>query len=113
MDSATARRETARQNRETALRDLQTNVSSDWNQLAAARIRSENARLSSKISEDVFESYVRQYTTGRKGWLEVLNSAQESASAKMAVADSSAQVTRSALRLRLLTGNLIMSPATH
>lgn len=113
VDSATARRETARQNRETALRDLQTNVSNDWNQLAAARIRSENARLSSKISEDVFESYVRQYTTGRKGWLEVLNSAQESASAKMAVADSSAQVTRSALRLRLLTGNLIMSPAIN
>lgn len=111
VDSANAKREAARQNRETALRDLQMSISTDWNQLLAARLRFENATLSSKISDDVFESYVRQYTTGRKGWLEVLNSAQETAVANMAAADASAQVTRSALRLRLLTGNLKISLA--
>ena len=113
VDSAKAKREAARQNRDTTLRDLQMNISTDWNLLVAARLRSENAMLSSKISDEVFESYVRQYTTGRKGWLEVLNSVQEAANAKMSAADSTAQITRSALRLRLLTGNLNISPVTN
>ncbi len=113
VDSATAKRQAARQNRDTALLDLQQSISTDWNQLISARLRFENSTQSSKISNEVFESYVRQYTTGRKGWLEVLNSAQETASAEMAAADASAQITRSALRLRLLTGNLKMSPATN
>lgn len=113
VDSAIAKREAARQNRDTALRDLETSISSDWNQLVAARLRYENAALSSKISNDVFESYVRQYTAGRKSWLEVLNSVQEAASADMAAADASAQITRSALRLRLLTGNLKISPTAN
>lgn len=113
VDSANAKRQAARQNHETALRDLQISISTDWNQLVAARLRFENATLSGKISDDVFESYVRQYTTGRKGWLDVLNSAQEAASAKMAAADASAQITRSALRLRLLTGNLKFLPVTN
>lgn len=113
VDSATAKRQATRQNRDAALRDLQQTISTDWNQLVAARLRYENSTLSSKISADVFESYVRQYTTGRKGWLDVLNSAQEAASAEMAAADASAQITRSALRLRLLTGNLKISPATN
>lgn len=113
VDSATAKRQAARQNRDSALRDLQQSISTDWNELVAARLRFENATLSGKISDDVFESYVRQYTTGRKGWLDVLNSAQEAASSKMAAADASAQITRSALRLRLLTGNLKIAPATN
>jgi adhesin transport system outer membrane protein len=106
VDSATAKRQAARQNRDTALRDLRVTISTGWNQLVAARLRYENATLSSKISGEVFESYVRQYTTGRKGWLDVMNSAQEAANAEMAAADASAQITSSALRLRLLTGNL-------
>lgn len=112
VDSATAKRQAARLNRDSAVRDLQMNISSDWNLLVAARLRFDNATLSSKISNEVYESYVRQYSTGRKGWLEVLNSAQESALADMTLADASAQITRSALRLRLLTGNLKFSTAT-
>ena len=106
VDSATAKRQAARLNRDSAMRDLQINISTDWNLLVAARLRFDNATLSSKITNEVYESYVRQYTTGRKGWLEVLNSAQEAAQADMTAADASAQITRSALRLRLLTGNL-------
>lgn len=113
VSSAASRRQAIRLNRDAALRDLQINISTDWNILTGARLRFENSTTSGKISDDVFESYVRQYTIGRKGWLEVLNAAQEASHAKMAAADAAAQINRSTLRLRLMTGNLNIAPTTN
>ncbi|MBI4293741.1 MAG: TolC family protein [Betaproteobacteria bacterium] len=105
VEAAIARRDAARQQRETALRDLKERVSMDWDELAAARKRLENARLASSSSKEVYESYTRQYTAGRKTWLDVLNTVRESTQSEVAVTDSSAQVTGAALRLGLVTGN--------
>lgn len=113
VSSAIARREATRQNHGAALRDLQISISTDWNTLTGARLRFENSTISGKISDEVFESYVRQYTVGKKGWLDVLNSAQEASAAKMAAADAAAQINRASLRLRLQTGNLKIQPKTN
>ncbi len=106
VDAAIARRDAARLQRETALRDLRERVSMDWDELLAARARLENATRASTSSKDVFESYARQYTAGRKTWLDVLNTVRESTQSDVAVADASAQVTGALLRLRLATGKL-------
>lgn len=106
VDAAIAKREAVRLQRETALRDLQERVAMDWNEWVAARTRLDNARRASSSAKEVFESYTRQYTAGRKTWLDVLNTVRESTQSEMAVADAYAQLTGASLRLRLVTGNL-------
>jgi adhesin transport system outer membrane protein len=106
VDAAIGRRDAARQQRETALRDLRERIFIDWDELQAARVRLENATLASRSSKEVYESYTRQYTAGRKNWLDVLNTVRESTQSDVAATDASAQVTGALLRLRSMTGNL-------
>lgn len=104
VEGAVARREAVRRDRETAQRDLLDQVSQDWNTWTAARARLENARLASLGSTEVYESYARQYTTGRKSWLDVMNAVREAAQSELAVADAAAQAASAALRLRVRSG---------
>lgn len=104
--AAQARREAAQQEREIALRDLNERVSTDWDELAASRVRLENASLASVSAKQVYESYARLFTTGRKTWLDVLNTVRESTQSDLVAIDSQAQITGAALRLRLVTGKL-------
>jgi len=106
VNAAIARREAVRQSSEAALRDLRERVNMDWNELVAARLRLDNARQARAMSTEVFESYARQYTTGRKTWIDVLNAVREATQSDFAVADADAQAAAAALRLRLLTGGL-------
>jgi adhesin transport system outer membrane protein len=106
VDGAISRRETARQARETAERDLRDTVSLDWNEWEAARQRLENANHTKALATEVFESYTRLYTTGRKSWLEVLNAVLEATQAQFAVEDARTQALAASLRLRVQTGML-------
>jgi adhesin transport system outer membrane protein len=106
IEAASARRDSIRLQRETARRDLQERVAIDWDEWMAARNRLENARLASSNAKEVSESYTRQYTAGRKTWLDVLNTIRESTQSDVAVVDAYAQVTGALLRLRLETGNM-------
>jgi len=106
VDAAIAKREATRLQRETALRDLRERVSVDWDDLIASRKRLENSVLASTSSKEVYESYARQYTAGRKTWLDVLNTVRESTQSDVAAVDARAQVTGAKLRLQLETGNL-------
>lgn len=106
VDAAMARRNAAQQQSETALRDLRERLTMDWDEWLAARARLENATLASKEAREVFASYKRQYTAGRKTWLDVLNTIRESTQSDVAATDAGAQATGAALRLSLLSGNL-------
>ena len=106
VDSALAKLDAARLQRETAVRDLQERLSMDWDELLAARMRFENASLASKASKEVVESYTRQFTAGRKTWLDVLNTVRESTQSDVAASDASAQAAGASLRLKLNTGTL-------
>jgi adhesin transport system outer membrane protein len=106
VEAAVAKREAARLQRETALRDLQERVSLDWEEAEAARTRFANATIASRSAREVYESYTRQFTAGRKTWLDVLNAVRESTQSEVAVMDASAQAAAASLRLRLVTGNL-------
>lgn len=106
IEAASARQQSALYDREAALRDIREKISIDWNELTAARIRYQNAALDRTVSTEVFDSYTRQYTTGRKTWIDVLNAIREATQSELALADAGSQITGAALRLRLLTGNL-------
>lgn len=105
-DAAVARREAARMAREAAERDLRERVTQDWNEWVAARLRLENANQARAMSTEVSESYARQYTTGRKTWIDVLNAVREATQSELAADDAHTQMLAASLRLRALTGTL-------
>jgi len=55
---------------------------------------------------DVMASYLRQYTVGRKSWLEVLNAQRDVATSRYGATDILASLTAARLKLDVLTGRL-------
>lgn len=108
-DAAVARHEAARLARAAAERDTRERVTLDWNEWVAARLRLENADQARAMSAEVAESYARQYTAGRKTWIDVLNAVREATQSELAVGDAQAQMLAASLRLRELTGTLTSS----
>lgn len=104
--AATARQQAMRDAQEAAGRELNEQVSLAWDEWRNARDRYRNAQLASGSAKEVFESYTRQYTAGRKTWLDVLNAVREASQADIGVADVQAQMVSASLRLQLLVGQL-------
>ena len=63
-------------------------------------------RITVRGTEEVVESYLRQYQIGRKGWLDVLNAQRERSQAKAALSDVEYSLELSKLRFMLLTGDI-------
>jgi len=108
-DAAIAKREAARMASEAAVRDMRESLTLDWNEWIAARLRLENADHARATSTEVFESYARQYTTGRKTWIDVLTAMRETTLAELAADDAHTQMLAASLRLRALSGTLSIS----
>ena len=106
VDAALAKKEAAAMAREAAARDVRERVTLDWDEWMGAKQRLGNARLSRTMSTEVFASYTRQYVTGRKSWIDVLNAVREATQSEMALADALTQVSAAGLRLQALTGSL-------
>ena len=106
VSAALARRESTRLAKEAARREIQQQISLDWNEWMASRSRVETAEQVRSTSADVSESYARQYTAGRKTWLDVLNAVREASQAELALADARSQMYAAVLRLKLRTGTL-------
>lgn len=106
VNAALARREATRQAEEGARREIQQQITLDWNEWTAARARVETAEQVRSTSAEVSESYARQYTAGRKTWLDVLNAVREATQAELALVDAKSQMQAAVLRLKLLTGRL-------
>ncbi len=112
VNAAVARREAVRMAREAAERDMRERLTLDWNEWVAARLRLANAEQARAMSTQVFESYARQFTTGRKTWIDVLNAVREATQSELAVVDARAQMLAASLRLRALTGTLTSTTGT-
>lgn len=106
VSAAVARRDSTRQALEAAQRDVRQQLALDWNEWTAARSRVDNAEQVRSTSAEVSESYARQYTAGRKTWLDVLNAVREATQAELALVDAKSQMQAAALRLKVQTGVL-------
>lgn len=104
VGAAVAAKNAAIEARTAALRDLRLVVSTDWDEYMGARERFQSSTLSTASSKAVYESYVRQYTIGKKSWLDVMNTVREASQSEMTTADAKAQMTAAALRLEVRTG---------
>lgn len=109
--AAQRRKDEARLAREEAERNVREQVQTAFAEWRAAHVRLESTRQSTEMSQSVFSSYTRQYVTGRKTWIDVLNAVREVSQSQFTLADAEALLQASALRLWLLTGGLgVISP---
>ena len=61
-------------------------------------------KLLVESTSEVMESYLRQYTVGRKSWLDVLNAQRELVQARQALADHEAMVSMASYKIQILVG---------
>lgn len=108
VGAAVSRREAARLAREAAERLLRERVTQDWNDWKSASDRLKMASQTNEISQQVAQSYARQYIIGRKTWIDVLNAVRETAQAGLTQEDARAQKQVAELKLLIQMGvNLI------
>ena len=105
--TAAAERQLAmRDQQEAARRKLLRQLEADWSDLTALESLLQPSRQLVDNTRSVVESYARQYTAGRKSWLDVLNAQREAAQALYGLADVEANRLRAQLRLEINTGRL-------
>ena len=102
--AAQRRVDEARLAKEEATRNVREQVQTAFTEWRAAQVRLGSTRDSATMAQSVFDSYTRQYVTGRKTWIDVLNAVREISQSQFILADAEALAKASALRLWLLTG---------
>jgi len=106
IGAAEAAVQASREAHEAARRDVLERVQLSWTEWQAARERFEVTQQIRTSSAEVAASYARQYATGRKNWVDVLNAVREAGQADMASVDASHQAQAAVLRLQLMMGML-------
>lgn len=101
--AAVARQEAVAQSRLNAERELEQSVEADLASHAAAREQLSVGNLLRQSTQDVADSYARQFVAGRKSWLEVLNAVREAMLARLTVIDARALLGQTAWRLQVRT----------
>ena len=107
LTSAANSRLIANQNEiEAAERELRRQVQIAWQEREAARNQLLPSRRLVSATKEVVESYLRQYTVGRKSWLDVLNAQREFVQAEFTLSDYRVLLLNSSYRLQILSGSL-------
>lgn len=106
VDSAVASLKALQFQQNSAERELRTKVQQQWNTYLEARRRYDNSAETTQSAWRVYESYVRLYAISQKSWLDVLNQLREAIQAELGKESAHAEIARSALQLKLLTGQL-------
>lgn len=104
VDVAVARQQASRHGLEQTLRQLEQTVKSGWDEAQALEQQLQPSRALLAASDEVVDSYLRQFQVGRKTWLDVLNAQREKTNARYALADTEAPLQLARLRLLLLAG---------
>lgn len=100
-------RETAADQRIAAAeRDLREQVTSDFVDYTSAMSRLELVQNASNATGDVRDSYVRQFTSGKRTWLDVMNAMREAMNAQLDAVDVRYTAAQAHARLLIRTGNL-------
>ncbi|MGB0187927.1 MAG: TolC family protein [Aequoribacter sp.] len=104
--AARARERGSMQAIEAERRTLTTQIDILWSELQSAyRQRGPAQRLADATAE-VVDSYLRQYTVGRKSWLDVLNAQREATQAKYTLVNAETSLMSAHYRLQVLLGQI-------
>jgi adhesin transport system outer membrane protein len=85
-------------------RRLTQNVRSTWTETVALADQVEPVRSLLKGSDEIVDSYLRQFQVGRKNWLDVLNAQREKTQASYSLTDLEFPLMLASVKLLLLAG---------
>ena len=102
--SAAQRENAARAAVDAGVRDIREQVVADLSENSVAASRIDAGARAAVAARTVTESYLRQFTAGRRTWPEVLNVVREGVAARINEVDAQASAIASALRLQLRSG---------
>ena len=85
--AAGLRETAASQKVDTAVHDLRAEIAADFIDYKSALARSGVATESSLSNDEVRDSYLRQFTAGKRTWLDVMNAVREAMTAQLDVVD--------------------------
>ena len=88
----------------TGKKDIQDRIRIDFNLHESSFSQIDVLKELSESTNDVYESYLRQFAASRKTWLEVLNARREATQAKYSLADARWNFYVSSLRLKINAG---------
>ena len=99
----------ARANRRSAELSIREQIRADFALLKSFELRLPALEEAARTSTQVYESYQRQFLTGRKSWLDVMNSARDLQQARLQLADVTAGRLTLAWRLYVLSNPMATS----
>ncbi|HYI43031.1 MAG TPA: TolC family protein [Sphingomicrobium sp.] len=102
-EAARSRAQTANLQISVAERETREAVVLDVVENTSARGRIEASAAAAEAADEVTESFRRQFTLGRRTWLDVMNAVRESNSARIGLTEAKISAMSSAARLRLRT----------
>ncbi|HVJ00183.1 MAG TPA: TolC family protein [Sphingomonas sp.] len=102
-DAARLRADSAEIDVTTADRELTEQINADLIENAAARDQIESSIAASRSAAEVTDSFKRQFITGRRTWLDVMNAVREANQAELTEADAEISAMASAARILLRT----------
>lgn len=100
-DSASARRQGADHQVFQARREVEEAVALDLVENLSARARIAGSGAAATSTANVMESFLRQFSAGRRTWLDVMNAVRERTAARIALAEVESSAMSSATRLLL------------
>ncbi len=103
---AESRRNAAVAAQDNSVKEVADAVRADWNQMNAAREEVAVLRELVESSRNVYESFVRQYSAGRKTWIDVLNARRDAIQARNQLADTEWGGFLAGVRIAIATGTL-------
>lgn len=101
-----ARRRSLEQSLATLEREVRREIQITQRELLSAKMQILPAQLLAESTSDVVASYLRQYTVGRKSWLDVLNAQRELVQAKYALVEYEVRLIMASYKMKILVGNI-------
>lgn len=87
-------------------REIRREIQIIWQDLSASKMQLSPTELLVSSTSAIVESYLRQYTVGRKSWLDVLNAQRELVQARLSLVEYRMAFYTSNFRLSTLVGDL-------
>lgn len=104
--AAGARKRAAQSTIDATRRDVRRQVQIAWRERQAALLQLPPSKRLVTATAEVVESYLRQYTVGRKSWLDVLNAQREAVQAEYTLVEYETLLLMASYQLQILSGDV-------
>lgn len=86
---------------EAAKRELLDTLNTELNEYESSKTKTPVLAQSAKLSDDLMDSYTRQYIAGRKSWLDLMNAVREQVQSRIQYIDADVTILATSRRLSI------------